>query len=178
MTGGLRLPSDLSSEPSGPEDSTGRVRDHSDRAVLASTPVVSAHGGSSERTPVASASGSIPASQTRRSRTQAHDRSAQVDCLALIRDHCQQRGFSQRSAELIAGGRRDSTLRVYSQRLGPYYRWCQERGISPTRAPVTRVAELLTCKFDKGLEAGTIRNYKSDIFAVHKGFADGTSLKR
>ncbi len=35
----------------------------------------------------------------------------------------------------------------------------------------------MTCKFDEGLEAGTVRNYKSAILAVHKGFADGTSLR-
>ena len=38
------------------------------------------------------------------------------------------------------------------------------------------VAEFLSEKFDSGLQAATIRNYKSAILAVHQGFADGATL--
>jgi hypothetical protein len=73
-------------------------------------------------------------------------------------------------------GRRESTNRVYSQRLGTYYRWCSERGVSPTRASIANVGDFLTERFDTGLEAATVRNYKSAILAIHRGFPDGSKI--
>ena len=48
--------------------------------------------------------------------------------------------------------------------------------MSPTRASIADVADFLVNRFDSGLESSTIRNYKSAILAVHKGFADGSTI--
>jgi hypothetical protein len=96
--------------------------------------------------------------------------------LEIVRQRGRDEGFSERSSELIAKGRRESTLRTYSQRLAPYYQWCKERDLSPSRASVTNVADFLSEKFDASLQSSTIRNYKSAILSIHRGFADGTTL--
>jgi integrase len=41
---------------------------------------------------------------------------------------------------------------------------------------VSAVAEFLTSRFYTGLQANTVRNYRSAIQAIHRGFADGSSL--
>jgi hypothetical protein len=38
------------------------------------------------------------------------------------------------------------------------------------------VGEFLSERFDTGLQTATVRNYKSAILSVHRGFADGSSL--
>jgi len=61
--------------------------------------------------------------------------------MEVIRQRFRAGGFSDRAATLIANGRRESMLRTYSQRLAPYYEWCTERDISPTRAAIAQVAD-------------------------------------
>jgi site-specific recombinase XerD len=96
--------------------------------------------------------------------------------LAVIKQRCQERGFSERAATLIAGGGRSPTLGTCSKRLAPYYQWCRDRDISPTRASVAHVSDFLAEKFDTGLEAATVRNYKSAILSIHRGFEDGSTI--
>ena len=173
---GVRLPTDPDVAESDIEDRSGGLPCHSGRAVLAATTVVSTNGGPAggDTKDVAGPSGSSKRSARKGSNISTGRTTP--DCMAIIRDRCREEGFSGRVASLIAAGRRDSTLNAYSKRLGPYYRWCETRGISPTKAPVTEVAEFLTDRFESGLESSTVRNYKSAILAIHRGFEDGSTI--
>ena len=47
---------------------------------------------------------------------------------------------------------------------------------NPLEASVAQVATFLTLLFSEGRQVSTIRNYRSAIGSVHRGFADGSSL--
>ena len=173
----LRFSANISADQGGQQDSGGRLQRSADRPFLAPSPLVSAYGGSTHGRSTAPSTISRPPPDAGETRDGHGRSSSSSDCMAIIRQRCQEDGFSVRAAELISGGRRDSTLRTYSARLAPYWDWCEKKGCSPTRAPVAQIAEFLTERFDSGLESNTVRNYKSAIQAVHRGFADGTSLK-
>ena len=68
---------------------------------------------------------------------------SKIDCLDIIKQHYQASGFSEKSANLVARGRRKSTLRVYSSRLRPYFDWCNERQIDPYHASIAEIADFL-----------------------------------
>ena len=171
---GVCLPSDLTTTKSSGEGGSRRMLHSSRGSLLAKTRVVSTNGGlacgSSQATPPTTR----PA-QSGGSREPTAHRAPTVDCMAIIRHRCQEKGFSERTAELVASGRRQSTLTTYSKRLAPYYEWCNERDLDPTRATVSNISQFLTEKFDSGLQSATVRNYKSAIMSIHKGYEDGSS---
>ena len=177
---GLCIPSSISSASGTRKDQGVQMPSPTNRSVLAQTPMVSSIGRPNGGSTSAATQTNRPTSGSRRTRVSTADGSATrappVDCLEIIRQRSREEGFSEESARFIAAGRRDSTLRTYSQRLGPYYQWCRERDISPTRATVTEVADFLTDRFESGIQANTVRNYKSAILSIHRGFPDGTSL--
>ena len=94
----------------------------------------------------------------------------------VIRQRCQEEGFSEQVADLVARGRRQSTLKVYTSRLRQYYDWCNHRQIRPSSAPVTEIAEFLRKKFEDGLQATTVRGYLSAIHSIHDGCDDGSPI--
>ena len=98
------------------------------------------------------------------------------DCLAVIGGDCRQAGFSERAADLIGRSHRDSTRQCYNSRLAGFCEWCRTRGVNPRSAPVSAVADFLVAQFDKGRALSTVRGYRSAIAAVHRGFADGSTV--
>ena len=173
---GLCFSSNLATTSCSGQDSERGLQRHPHSSILAKTSMVSGNGRpANEPTPLTTA-GSRSPQTSGGSSSQSALRAPDVDCVAFIRQRCQESGFSERSATLIAAGRRESTLRTYSKRLAPYVRWCNERGLSPTRAPVSKVADFLSERFDSGLESATVRNYKSAILSIHRGFDDGTTI--
>ena len=137
-TDGLCLPSNLAASKSGRKGGKRRLLRPAHSPFLAETRVVSTNGRSSCGSPHVATSTSGPA-QAGSSRRIPSKRAPTVDCLAIIRQRCQEKGFSRRSAGLVASGRRQSTLKTCSKRLAPYFEWCTERDISPTRADVNSV---------------------------------------
>jgi hypothetical protein len=97
--------------------------------------------------------------------------------VALIRARFTESGLSQQAAEMACRGRRDSTIRVYSNRVGPFVAWCNNRGYRATSASVGQIADFLVEKFDSGLQASTVRGYRTAIQSIHSGFDDGSSLR-
>lgn len=100
-----------------------------------------------------------------------------LDCLDIIKRRFQEEGFSEKSADLAARGRRESTLKVYSSRLRPFFEWCKQRKIVADRAPIADIADFLRHKFEGGLQASTMRGYLSAIQSIHKGCVDGSHIK-
>ena len=54
------------------------------------------------------------------------------------------------------------------------FSWCEETGLDPRSASLSRMADFFIHLFDKGLALPTIRAYRSAIAVIHKGFDDGT----
>ena len=97
-------------------------------------------------------------------------------CLEVVRDSLRAQGLPEDIASLAAGSRRPSTFRTYDSRLSRFRKWCSENQASPTSASLEQVSRFFKCLFDQGRQVSTIKNYRSAIAAVHKGFPDGSSM--
>ncbi|XP_071506293.1 uncharacterized protein [Diadema antillarum] len=99
---------------------------------------------------------------------------------ANIMDHfreiASQAGLSGRAAELSSSFLRSSTRATYDSRLQHYFKWCYDKKVDPSTAPVGEIAEFLLHLFDKSLAFSTIRGYRSAISALHKGFRGGETV--
>ncbi|PIK49494.1 hypothetical protein BSL78_13642 [Apostichopus japonicus] len=76
---------------------------------------------------------------------------------------------------MAANARRRSTIATYDSRLRRFGGWCQTRQALPTDASLTTVADFLLTLFQEGKQVSTIRNYRSAIAAIHRGFPDGST---
>ena len=138
---GVCISTNLPATPGGGQDKQGGVQRHSNSALLAKTSLVQGASRPTGRASAPSTTVTRSSPDAGRSRRKASDRAPPVDCVAIIRQRCQEKGFSKRAATLIAAGRRESTLRTYGKRLAPYAQWCHAREVSPSRASVADVAE-------------------------------------
>ena len=78
---------------------------------------------------------------------------------------------------LAAASRRGSTIRTYDSRITRFRRWCAELGVDPLSASLRHVGDFLVhLQFRSGLQPNTIKNYRSAISAVHRGFPGGRSV--
>ena len=96
-------------------------------------------------------------------------------CLEAVRDSLTQ-GLPEDIASLAAGSRKPSSFRNYDSRMSRFRKWCSENQASPTSASLEQVSRFCKCLFDKSKQVSTIKNYRSAIAAVHKGFPDGSYL--
>jgi hypothetical protein len=90
-----------------------------------------------------------------------------VNCLDIVKQRFQKAGFSEEVAHLASRGRRESTNKVYSARLGHYYKWCGSHKVDQNSAPLSRVADFLKSRFDLDLQTTTVRGYLSAVESVH-----------
>ena len=97
-------------------------------------------------------------------------------CMEVVRDSLRAQGLPEDIASLAAGARRPSTFRTYDSRLSRFRKWCSEQQASPTSASLVQVSQFFKCLFDEGKQVSTIKNYRSAIAAIHKGFSDGSAL--
>lgn len=95
-------------------------------------------------------------------------------CLDVIHRQFQKEGLSREAADVAACSRRSSTIRTYDSRLERFRSWAQSNDIDPLEASVGQVAEFFKLLFSEGKQVSTIRNYRSAIAAVHRGFGDGS----
>ena len=169
---GLRVSPHSTYSRSFEEAVPGGLRPHSDSALLATASVVPGDFGSSggHSDSVASVAASVATGQVQQSREVA------PDCLAVVSKRYQKEGFPKEIADLIAGGRRSSTNRVYSARLKFYFEWCRRRKITPTNSNVVQITQFLKSRFDDGLEVATVKGYLSAIQAIHDGITGVTSF--
>ncbi len=159
------------------EDREGRLSGDFDSTLLATPVLVSESGGTSGGSASAASDHSRPSPNARIESTVPQCGTAEVNCLDIIRQRFQAEGLSEATADLAARGRRPATLRIYSYRVRPYIKWCRERQVSPTRAPIAKVAEFLKSRFDMGMEASTVKGYKSAIQSIHIGCQDGSTVQ-
>ncbi len=171
------VPPDISNLQSNSKDSERGLRTVADSTLLGATAVVSI-------TAVAPSGNTIvvakPAGLTKDAGKQgeiSQCRPSKVSCMDAITQQYVQAGFSKESANLAARGRRESTLRVYSSRLRPYFEWCNERQTDPYHTSIAEIADFLRSLHTKGLQASTIKGYKSAITLIHRGLPDGSRLR-
>lgn len=98
------------------------------------------------------------------------------NCMETIRDTFRAGGLSTDAASLASHSRRPSTLKTYDSRVSRFIKWSLDRETDPTTASLAEVSDFLTTLFQEGLQVSTVRNYRSAIAAVHKGFSDGSTI--
>ena len=174
--GGLRISSDIPSIEGSIEDSSGGLSGGIGSADVAETAMVfrasAVISGLSNQSPAgaghvedAGVSGEIPRCA-----------SPEINCMDIIQQQYEEAGFSREVAGLVARGRRKSTLKVYSSRVRQFLLWCELHQVCSNTASVPEVADFLKSRFDKGLQASTVRGYLSAIQSIHQGCEDGSSL--
>ena len=122
---------------------------------------------------------SEPATATipeQRPSTSSRPQSGSLDSMEIVNRRFQAAGLSHRAAELATQARRGSTSKTYNSRLEKYFQWSTSLSKDPLEASVDDVCSFFIHLFDEGKQVSTIRNYRSAISAVHKGFQDGTTL--
>ena len=160
------------------KNSGRRLRNNPGSAILATATLVSNDDGATNQSAIFDTS--RPGCSTNDGESQStvpQCGTSKIDCLDIIKQHYQASGFSGKSANLVARGRRKSTLRVYSSRLRPYFDWCNERQIDPYHASIADIADFLETRHAMGLLATTVKGYKSAILAIHRGLPNGMRLR-
>ena len=97
-------------------------------------------------------------------------------CVENIRKRLQAEGVSPEIADFAVDARRSSTIRVYDSRLEAFFKWAAAHDVNPLEASIEQLTAFLSHLFAEGKQTRTIKNYKSAIASVHKGFADGSTL--
>ncbi len=96
--------------------------------------------------------------------------------LAIVKRAFHSAGLSEDAATLATKGHWLSTRQVYDSRIRHFTKWCDERRLDLLSASLADVTEFLLFLFRAKLAIGTVKNYRSAIEAIHKGFLDGTSI--
>jgi integrase len=174
----LRISSDTLASQSVKEDNQRKLPSYANSTSVAETVLVSQpnglNGGPSDHVTL-----SRPRSFTdagNESTIPRHQRSP-IDSMDIIKRRYQKEGLSEKSANLVARGRRNSTLKIYTARIRPYIRWCEQNEIDPYSASIADIAEFLRLRFEGGIQASTVRGYLTAIQSIHTGCKDGTLVK-
>ena len=102
---------------------------------------------------------------------QGHRKSSSFS-MEVIRERLHQAGISEEASSVAC----ESTIRAYDSRLDRFTAWAADNSCDPVEATVVQVVNFLTTIFREGKQTGTVRNYRSAIAAIHKGFDDGSTV--
>lgn len=164
----VRLSTNINGSSSNREDIGGTLFGSSNSSPVATSTVVRGDDQTVSRDTAITTHQSGSAAHARVQCQVSQCQSASFSCVAAIKRRYRKTGLSCRSAELVAKGRRQSTLRIYSSRLRPYFVWCKQRNFSPHSTTVAQIADFLCERFERGIQASTARGYLSAIMAIHE----------
>ena len=92
---------------------------------------------------------------------------AEPSRVATLKRHFRKSGFLGRSAQVLSGCLRSSTLRLYQSRWQIFCGWCRGRGVAPVNATVPVVVDfLIHLRHDKGLSVCAVKGYSSALNLV------------
>ena len=94
-------------------------------------------------------------------------RKTQTSGLASLRKSLQAEGVSQQASYLIENSRARGTISAYDSAWKKFDSWCKQRQVDPIHCNVTYILDFLESLYNKGLQYGTINNYRSAISAYH-----------
>lgn len=99
-----------------------------------------------------------------------------LDSVDIVHERVKEAGVSERAADIAVLARRQSTSKTYNARLAKCSEWTDANSFDPMEASLDEVCSFFIHLFDSGRQVSTIRNYRSAIAAIHKGFQDGSTL--
>ena len=173
---GVRLPSMVHASK-GPSEAARLIRNTSPGgSLLAQTRLVPGPSRSSHRSSVQVSSSVETPDTAERSDPPSRDQGGSSLCLVSFRKRLQEAGISGQALEIATNSRRASTVRTYDSRLEKFFSWAADHDVNPLEASLDQVTTFLVSLFKEGLQTSTVRNYRSAVAAVHRGFDDGTSI--
>lgn len=146
------------------------------RPILAQPAVVSSTPGDANRLPLQVSTSNQSSNSGGREDLAPASSTPQSSSLETITQRFTSEGLSQEAAIIASGSRRPSTLSTYDSRLVRFRDWSTGKGLDPLDAPVEAIADFFVTLFNEGKQISTIRNYRSAISSIHKGFPDGSSI--
>ena len=166
------------SHPSGaPQAQTVFQRDASSSGpVLAEPTVVSPPSRDVDRPSIPIPASSKPVDSSKGKNSSSTSATCSTSGLEVITRRFVEEGLSQQAAEVAAGSRRRSTLSTYDSRLARFRDWAADKNVDPLEASVEVLADFFLSLFNEGKQVSTIRNYRSAIALVHRGFPDGSTI--
>jgi integrase len=174
----VRLPSNIHDSQDFGEDTQRGLYGSTDSSAVAQTVLVSQIDGlTSGPSDITSPEGSGSPENARNESSIPQHRKSPINSLDIIKQRYQKEGFSEETADLVARGRRDSTLKVYTARIRPFIVWCEQNKIDPYSASIADIAEFLRLRFETGVQSSTVRGYLTAIQSVHTGCHDGSVIK-
>lgn len=163
-----------------PESSvkTQRVvgRDVAGSPVLAQATLVSGHSRTVSRPTIQVSAPVQTPNPTQRPDPSSRNQRDPSMCLAGFKRRLQEAGLSGNALEIATGSRRPATVRTYDSRLDKFRSWALDNNVDPMEATVDEVCSFFVSLFSEGRQVSTIRNYRSALGAIHKGFSDGSSM--
>jgi len=161
-----------SPDPKGPQqDPGGRLCDHSNRSVVATTSVVQRNIRSPDRVSDQTARQAGPSLSTTQFPPSQGPVSPKINCMEIIKNNWIERGIPEDSAERAAQARRLSTRNTYDARIRIFSDWCKLHHVRPLQTSLGQVASFLTYLFkDRELGVRTIAGYRAAISAIHPGW--------
>ena len=172
----LRLPSMVSNPAGSPQTQGIQCSTSSSRPMLAKPAVVSSTPGDAHRSSVQVSITNQPPNTSRRENLASTSTTPPSIGLETVTQRFISEGLSQEAALIASGSRRPSTVSTYDSRLVRFREWSIQKNINPLEAPVESIADFFVSLFNEGKQVSTIRNYRSAIASIHKGFADGSSI--
>jgi len=158
------------------EDKNRRLCDNTDSSMLAKTVVVPNNVGINSGTATKTTNKSRPPITESRKGLPSQPRISRLNSMETVQAQTIKKGFSTRTASIMAAARRPSTSKTYDARLKRFYNWCDRGNINPRSATVTQIADFLQELFDKeNFCAATIAGYRAAISLVHRGI-NGTPI--
>ena len=97
-------------------------------------------------------------------------------CLDALNSRRREAGISSDAAGIAANSIRPSTVRTYDARVRKFISWAEGNCCNPVEASLAQVTSFLTSIFRGGLQVSTVRNYRSALSSIHRGFADGSTI--
>lgn len=172
----LRLPSVVSNQPGTPQAEGIQHNPPSGSTLLAQPTVVSCPPRDAHRPPIQISPTDQPPHSGERENLASTSSEPPSNSLETLTRRFIDQGLSQEAATIASGSRRRSTLSTYDSRLIKFREWASSQNLDPMEAPVEAIADFFVLLFNEGKQISTIRNYRSAIASIHKGFPDGSSL--
>ena len=172
----VRLSTMVHAPTSSPEATELLRNSPSSSASLAQTRLVSTAVGPSDRPSVQIPTTVQTSVSTERANSASRDQGGSSLCLASFRKRLREAGISGQALEIATNSRRTSTIRTYDSRLEKFFSWANDHNVNPMEASLTQISNFLVSLFQEGRQVSTIRNYRSALASVHKGFSDGSTI--
>ncbi len=177
--GRLRLSADSADTTDSAQVPPIHLSDHTDRAIVAESDVVSGPSGVGRPSPTSTAREVGSADPPSHTTVPLRSRSVSFTRMDTVKRNLRAKGYARRSTVAYLRMHRDSTSKAYDARWVIFTKWCKKHRITkPDSVSLPTVARFMShLREARRLSGGTIANYVSGLATV-RDVATGTCLAK